>query len=262
MQKVSCVIVCYNNANYINRAIESVIKQTRIPDEVIVADDGSSDASREIISSLALKYPVIKPIFRETNLGVAANRDLAIRSASHPFVTTLDGDDWFYPEKIQIEMDLVNLGADVAYSDYTYINENDICIERVCLKTFSELDSRHRLEWIAMRNGYIPRDIMFRKEIYESIGGLDHDLKTHEDWDLKLRLSNTDAVWKYNPGMGTAYRRAGQGLSATGRLRRCRSQLKILGRNYSMLKTEIGLTALFRVYMQTLVRMARIISVG
>ena len=78
---VSCVITCYNNTEYIGIAIESVIRQTHAVDEIIVSDDASTDGSQDIIRSFADQYGNISAIFRDRNLGISANRDLAMRQA-------------------------------------------------------------------------------------------------------------------------------------------------------------------------------------
>ena len=104
MAAVSCIITSFNNSLYIKEAIESVLSQTRVPDEIIVADDASTDGSRDIIQSIAVNNKLVKPVFREKNLGVAANRDLAICDARSDFITTLDGDDFYYQSKIEKEI--------------------------------------------------------------------------------------------------------------------------------------------------------------
>lgn len=100
MSTISCIIVSYNNGLFLKEAILSVVNQTLPVNEIIVADDGSTDGSRDLITSLAHEYSQIKPIFREKNLGVSINRDLAIRAAQSNLITTLDGDDCYSPKKL------------------------------------------------------------------------------------------------------------------------------------------------------------------
>lgn len=99
MTTISCVITSYNNGKWLRQCVESVLAQSRQPEEIILADDCSTDGSRELIRSLADAHPTIKAVFRDANLGVAANRDLAIRAVSKDLVTTLDGDDFYYPPR-------------------------------------------------------------------------------------------------------------------------------------------------------------------
>lgn len=263
MSQISCVIVCYNNSKYIQKAIESVLNQTRVPDEIIVADDCSTDDSINIIRGLAEKNSIIKLILREKNVGVAANRDIAVRFARCPVVTTLDGDDWYYPEKIESEMRML-AGSDtsVVYSNYTYVDENDVLIRRIDLEKFSRLGKLDRIMWAGLRKGLLPRDMMLTKKLYEQVGGLDHNLKTHEDWDLKLRLLMTDADWKFNPGEGTAYRRSDYGLSRRGRVKRCASQFYVVRKNKRLLWGEIGFLSICNIFIVAFIRSIRILLKG
>ena len=105
--RVSCIVVCYNQEQTIADAVLSLVRQTRPPDEILVADDASTDGSRDVIRTLANSHKLIRPILRETNLGVSANRDLAVREATGHFVTALDGDDYALPAKIQRECEAI-----------------------------------------------------------------------------------------------------------------------------------------------------------
>src|SRR2546423_14971637 len=105
--RVSCVVVCYNQSRFIEETLLSVVHQTRPPDEILVADDASTDGSPDIIRSLADAHASIRPILRDRNLGVTLNRDLALREATGDFVTSLDGDDYFLPEKLEKETEAI-----------------------------------------------------------------------------------------------------------------------------------------------------------
>jgi len=102
---------------YLKKAISSVLEQSMRVNEIIITDDGSTDGSREIIRSFANQYSILRPIFREKNLGVAANRDLAVRVATSHLITTLDGDDYYFPNKIENEYLALEAGGDVAFSN-------------------------------------------------------------------------------------------------------------------------------------------------
>ena len=100
-KKITVVITSFNNSTWLKECVESVAGQTMPVDEIIITDDASTDGSQDLIQSLAAIHPRIRPILRETNIGVAANRDLAVREARGELITTLDGDDYYYPEKIE-----------------------------------------------------------------------------------------------------------------------------------------------------------------
>ena len=89
---VSVIIPCFNYAEYVATAIESALTTIRAPHEVIVVDDGSTDASPQIIA----RYPDVRSI-RQPNAGVARARNQGLAVATGEFVMFLDADDWLLP---------------------------------------------------------------------------------------------------------------------------------------------------------------------
>src|SRR5918994_741925 len=144
--KISCVIVSYNNGKLLEEAAMSVVRQTRPVDEIIIADDASTDGSRQLIDALANRYSNVKPIFRERNLGVSANRDLGMRAVGGDVVTYLDGDDHFLPTKIEAEARAFGHSAGViAYSDVRFIDRRDDSVRTFEIADFSDLGASDRM---------------------------------------------------------------------------------------------------------------------
>lgn len=101
MTKVSVIIPCFNAEDFIGEAIDSVLKQTIADLEVIVVDDASTDGSRSIISSKANEDSRVVPIFLKTNAGPAAARNVAWTKLTGTWVTLLDADDLFLPDRLE-----------------------------------------------------------------------------------------------------------------------------------------------------------------
>ena len=95
--KLSVVIATYNQVNYIEQTVMSVLGQhTTFPFEVIVADDGSNDGERDLLIDIQKKYPeILRLIFNDKNLMVTLNYVNAIHEANGEFIATLDGDDYY-----------------------------------------------------------------------------------------------------------------------------------------------------------------------
>jgi len=241
MLNISCIIVSYNNGIFLKNAIISVVNQTMPVSEIIIADDCSTDGSRELITSLSQEYCQIKPIFRERNLGVAANRDLAIRSASSNLITTLDGDDWYSPHKIEREFLAIekNLAA-IAYSDvrlvYTEEKENP-CLN---LSEFSSLDRSKRLHWLVHNFVKTPRDMLFTKNLYLEAGGIKHCFARYEDLDCQIRLAAYPNRWIHSGIVGINYRKTTSGLSKGSPLMHAKSRYQVLMSNRELLKEHLG----------------------
>lgn len=98
---VSVVMPAYNVADYIDHAVQSVLAQTLTDIEVIIVDDGSSDATRERIADLAQQDGRVRPIFHEQNSGVSAARNTALDAAKGEWVAVVDPDDWIDPKRLE-----------------------------------------------------------------------------------------------------------------------------------------------------------------
>lgn len=96
--RISVIIDSYNSSQFIGRAIESVLCQTRTADEVIVSD-ASTDNSREIIRQFAARDPLVKPIFAH-NRGQVSTIFAGLAGATGDLVFLLDGDDQYAPEHL------------------------------------------------------------------------------------------------------------------------------------------------------------------
>lgn len=94
MASISVVIPLYNKAPHIERALNSIMIQEPLPDEIIVVDDGSTDGSGEIVANLQL--PLVK-LIRQENRGVSAARNRGIKEAKGELIAFLDADDEWLP---------------------------------------------------------------------------------------------------------------------------------------------------------------------
>ncbi len=239
--RVSCIIVSFNNGKLLEAAIQSVLAQTHPVDEIIVADDGSSDGSRVVIEGLSHRHRRIRPVFRERNLGVSANRDLAVRDAVGDFVTTLDGDDYFHPNKVAGEVDaLRKSGGLIAFSDVQML---DMLTGRTWvddLTEYSTLGPSGRVRWL-LRQPKSPRFMTIAKKLHSEIGGYQHDLRTWEDWDYMLRLAMTPHRWLHSGTIGVVHRLETQGLSQMEPYQQARQRWSIVRRNYGAIRSHVGL---------------------
>ncbi len=232
--KASCVITSYNNGVHFKEAVDSALQQTRPFDEIILADDGSTDGSRELIHSYAKSSPAVRPLLRPSNLGVSANRDLALRDCQGDIITHLDGDDVMAPDKLESELKALNRSRRpdraIAFSDVELTDGDGKKLFNWGFAAFAALSQQDRMKWIAMRFGPFPRDMLMPKALYLESGGLDHSLARFEDWDLKLRLAGL-ADWVGTQKIGVRYRRHGSGLSNVDRFDLLHAQTVVLMRN-------------------------------
>jgi glycosyltransferase involved in cell wall biosynthesis len=240
MVQISCIIVNYNNKNFLIEAVESVLKQTLSAHEIIIADDASTDGSKELIESIARKHPKIKPILREKNIGVARNRDLAIRQASGDLITTLDSDDYYFPKKLEAEFSAMrNHSCNIGYSNVRLLFESDGKTSIINTDWFSKLSKSEKFSKLIFHSALAPRDPLFAKSTYLAIGGI-RNLRLYEDWDFKLRLASYTSRWMHSGIEGLVYRRTGLGLSSSSPLVHASLKHNILWENRAILIENMG----------------------
>ena len=121
--KISVVVPVYNCEKYIERAIESVIKQTYDNWELIIVNDGSKDSSLQIAQKFAGKDARIKVIDRE-NRGVSVARNIGIDEASGDLLMFLDADDWFEEKAFETVTDNWDETAQMLLFDYWDVPQN------------------------------------------------------------------------------------------------------------------------------------------
>lgn len=170
--KVSVVSITYNQEKYVAEMLESVVSQkTSFAFEVLVADDGSTDKTREIIRQYADKYPdIVKPILREKNIGAWNNFTDAFKKATGSYIALCEGDDyWTNPEKLQKQVDFLD-----KHPDYS------ICFHktRVVYEGIDKKDSIYPdvddLKWYNFKEllsiNYIPTaSVMYRRQNYSDL---------------------------------------------------------------------------------------------
>jgi glycosyltransferase involved in cell wall biosynthesis len=107
--RISTVITVYNMERYIASAIESVLRQTRPSDEIIVVDDGSTDGTPDVLRGFATQVRVIS----QQNGGPASAVNAGIAASSGDTLAFLDGDDLWLPEKLWIQSAALSSEADL-----------------------------------------------------------------------------------------------------------------------------------------------------
>lgn len=111
--KVSIAMASYNGASYIKEQLESFLVQTRLPDELVITDDCSSDDTIKIIKEFANKapFPVLYSV-NENNLGYAGNFNAALEKTTGDLVFLSDQDDVWFPEKLEYMTKLAEQNPD------------------------------------------------------------------------------------------------------------------------------------------------------
>ncbi|NOQ32202.1 MAG: glycosyltransferase [Helicobacteraceae bacterium] len=195
---VSVVIPTYNRASFLQRAIKSVLKQSKTVNEIIIIDDGSTDNTKELLS----KFPQVKYIYQK-NSGVSSSRNRGIKEASSEWIAFLDSDDEWHKNKIekQLEYHSQNSELFISYTDEKWIKDNKhINIP----KKFKKIGGSIFNEILPFCN-IAPSSVIVKKELFESVGYFDEELEVCEDYDLWLRIARSYEFGLVNEPLITKY---------------------------------------------------------
>ena len=181
--RVSVVIPTYNRGWTIKRAVDSVLAQTFRNFELIVVDDGSGDDTADILAGYGTAIRVI----RQPNAGVSAARNTGIRAAGGDFIAFLDSDDYWLPEKLQIQSAYFNTHPEavICQTEEIWIRNG----KRVNPKKVHKKPSGRIFRASLALCLVSPSAVMLRRELFDEIGGFDETLPACEDYDLWLRIS-------------------------------------------------------------------------
>lgn len=187
MAKVSVIIPTHNRPALLGGAIRSVLNQTFQDFELLVVDDASDDNPEHVVRSFA--DPRIRFVRHTVAQGGGAARNTGIRDTSGMYVAFLDDDDVWYPQKLALQVPLLDHGpANLAlvYGGYDTGNANGEQTIGTRIPT-ARGDLRNRLLSSNVIGG--TSLILVRRTALESVGGFDESLPSFQDHDLYLRLS-------------------------------------------------------------------------
>jgi len=190
---VSVVCPTYNGARFIEPGLESVFAQSYRPIEVIVVDDGSTDATPKIIKS----YGEVSYL-RQANRGPSSARNHGVRVARGEYIAFLDLDDLWTREKLSDQVALLEAyqAAGLCFSDMRLFSEGGR-EELTMFQKYGLGANYFGHEWRVDRAvaklvtmNFIPTSsVVARKSTLTQVGGFDEQFRKSEDWDLWLRMA-------------------------------------------------------------------------
>lgn len=190
---VDVVIPVYNGERFIRQALLSVVSQTHPPKKIIVVDDGSTDRTREVVSSLESEIPIL--YLAKEKGGPSSARNVGIASCDSDFIAFLDADDEWHPEKLEEQVDLFrsndqgSLG--VVYSKYAIIDENGARCDGHFVLELDETLRGRVFEKLLAGNAICGScsGVLVKRQCLERVGLFDETFSNCEDWDLWLRIA-------------------------------------------------------------------------
>ena len=183
---VSVIMPAYNAAEYIAKAIESVLVQDYGNFELIIIDDGSTDSTKDIVAGFKdsrIRY------FHKENSGLAATHNMGIKASAGALVSKVDADDIITPDFISRHLSEFEKhpDADLIYCDDLLIDEED---EPIRIIARPEYGDRKVLIRNLFRCGFpiVPFRTCIKRSVFDQIGFFDEDLAMAEDYDMMRRF--------------------------------------------------------------------------
>jgi glycosyltransferase involved in cell wall biosynthesis len=174
---VSVVIPCYQQAEYLTEAVESVVAQTYRDWEIIIVDDGSTDATATVANDLIARHaPRRISLVRQANQGLPGARNSGIAASRGRYILPLDADDILMPEMLEETARLLDADPStaIAYTDYVRFGADS---RRVETGRWSVDDLAYRCQ--------LSGPSLFRREVWLTVGGYNPNMRGgYEDWDF------------------------------------------------------------------------------
>ena len=208
---VTVIMPCHNHAHFLPVSVESVISQQYENKRLVIINDGSTDNSLEVAQSLANEHEIITVLDNPEPTGPSAARNKGIRHAWNEtdFFCMLDADDSYLPGKIQesvkkIVDDPIRVG--LVYGDVVIYDH----ASKISGLELREPYSRERIEQECM----ISNTPLVSKYAFSQAGLYDESMRTAEDWDLWLRITEL-FVAVHAPNAMSTYSVTGENASDT-----------------------------------------------
>jgi glycosyltransferase involved in cell wall biosynthesis len=202
----------YNTASYIDEAIHSVVAQTRRDFELIVVDDGSTDATRDVAVRWAARDPRVR-VIAQPNRGIAAARNTAMRHASGAVFALLDSDDAWMPGFLAVQMRQLDLDATVGVvTGNAYYRGGPM--DGRPMRPLVTTSRRLTLNDLIADESAVCIMALFRREVVDRVGMFDERLRMNEDYQFWLRAAHAGFAVVQTPQVLGYYRRHAASVSA------------------------------------------------
>jgi glycosyltransferase involved in cell wall biosynthesis len=177
---ISCIVASFNCEKYIAEAVSSILDQTYKNIEIIIADGGSTDSTKEVIK----KFNYDINFAAQKTLSPAATRNFGVQSSKGNYIAFLDADDLWHPEKLTRQMNCFNAdpGIDLCITYAEMFWSGDLKNEKVFFK------NHPRTKPIP---GYATTTLLARKNVFEKTGEFNNDLWFTDaaEWFIRAKES-------------------------------------------------------------------------
>lgn len=180
--KVSVVLPCYNQAEYLPEALGSILKQTFQDFELIAVDDGATDQTPQILDSYAGRFPQMK-VIHQANQKLPTALNTGFKNAQGQYLTWTSSDNCMNPNMLAELVRALDEHPQVGltYADWEVIDGNG--------QVTGKVNSLDYDRFLLMRTNFINACFLYRRACQEAVGLYDPQYLYAEDWEYWLRIS-------------------------------------------------------------------------
>jgi len=209
--KVTVLMTVYNAEEYLDEAIQSVLRQDFTDFEFLIVNDGSPDNSQEILDRYTKVDPRIR-VIKQQNMGLVASLNKGIRLAKGEYIARMDSDDVSMARRFSRQVAFLDSQPETVLLGgcFEIIDEDGNFLDRV----FTPLKDRDLRRCLLMKNVFGHASVMYRRTAVLQVGGYSTQVGPTEDLDLWMRLSQIGKIASLPYGL-MRYRVNRNGISIT-----------------------------------------------
>jgi glycosyltransferase involved in cell wall biosynthesis len=194
MAEVSVITSARNEGGFLLQSMETLRRQSLRDWEWVVVDDGSTDSTWGILSSAAKEDQRIRPIRNLNSQGLSRALNMAVSKSRGRYIARLDADDFCHPSRLtkQVEVLHENPHIGLVASDNHVVDEGGRLLE-----TWRFMHTPEEIYYtLNFHNCICHSSVMFRRELFDRVGGYREDLELAQDYELWLKMSKQCAMYK------------------------------------------------------------------
>lgn len=206
--KISVIITTKNRVNFLKETIESFLRQTISPYEILIIDDKSSDGTREIIET---QYGSKVTVITNTRGGLSAGRNIGFEHASGDYIKVFDDDDVLSPNSLEAQFTaLQSSGRAFVYSPYIKAEYNQKWVPTDVLMHCYPLPPQMNIHQFMIKGGILVLpSCLFTRDLIKKTGYYNETITTYEDWDYLWKLGMYEPYPAHCKDSLMAYRQHG-----------------------------------------------------
>jgi len=185
---ISVIMTVYDDEDYVEQAIESVLAQEGVNYELIIVNDGSTDSTPELLNKYE-KFNHVR-VFHMPRMGRGGALNYAISKAKGEYIANLDSDDLFHPEKLKMQLLAMqgNPEIGVLSTEVVYFTDNDFTWEDYehCESVCSHYIVTPKL---VLQNVVVHSSVLIKKKALTEASSYDEKRSTQLDYDLWIRIA-------------------------------------------------------------------------